>query len=269
MVTVELIDGDWTAGRDNNAALRYYCYYEPGTDTDDAIETALFGVAPTEYRGSFLESVVFREHTFRCMLATVRYGPLELPDTSGATPPEFTFEIGVENLKLLCNLATVNQGAISGRTAPNHKGLIGVTDKGVEGVEVPTPTYSFSETHYFANSAVTSAYKASLSLLVGTVNNASFRGYAAGQVLSTGVSGSVKGTDLWQLRFQWQISPNATNLPVGDMTVPSKRGWDYLEVHYDETEDTTNKRVLKRPYAYTLHQVLRYSNYSGFGIGTT
>ncbi len=246
-VTVDLIEGDWSIGRENGAALAYYCSYDPDTDTDDDIEDAVFAEAPATYRNYFLESVVLRPHRFNCMRAVVRYGNLNLPDVTGATPPEFSFEIGIENIKMLCNLATVSQGAISGRVAPNHKGLIGVTDKGVEGVDVPTPTYAFSEVHYFANSAITNTYKNTLSRLVGTVNNASFRGYAAGEVLTTGVSGSVRGSDLWQLRFSWQVSPNAVNLPVGDMTVASKRGWDYLEVHYDETEDTTNKVVFKTP----------------------
>lgn len=267
-VSVQLIEGDWTIGRDSGSTLAYYCYYTPGTDTEQDVEDALFSAAPATYRGSLLESVIFREHTFNCFKAIVRYGALNLPDTSGATPPEFSFEIGVENLQMLINLATVSQGAISGRTAPDHKGLIGVTDRGVEGIEVPTPTYAFSETHYFANSAITNTYKAALSTLVGTVNNGSFRGYAAGQVLSTGVSGTVKGDDLWQVRYQWTVSPNATGLVIGDITGVSKRGWDYLEVHYDEVEDTTNKIVLKRPYAYTIHQVLRYTNFAGFGIGT-
>jgi len=39
-----------------------------------------------------------------------------------------------------------------GKTAPDFKGAIGVTHDNVEGVDIAVPVYSFSETHYLADS---------------------------------------------------------------------------------------------------------------------
>jgi len=67
---------------------------------------------------------------------------------------------------------------------------IGVTDTGVEGVEIVVPVYNFSETHYLPDGQVTQGYKLTLFGLTGKVNNGSFRGFAAGEVLFLGASGS-------------------------------------------------------------------------------
>lgn len=258
---------EWTVGRDGSSRIKGYVYFDPDTEDESDIEAAAIGGMPSTYAGFLLNSVLLKPHGWNVFEATGRYSPLPAPETSGMAPPEFGFEVAAEQVKVLANLATVSQGALSGRTAPDHGGLIGVSDDKIEGVDVPQPVYSFSEVHHFSPAAITPAYKITLANLVGRVNNATFRGFAAGEVLCTGASGSVRGAELWTLRYQWAVLPNAAALTVGPLTGIVKRGWDYLEIHYEEEEDTTNKVILKKPYAYTVHQVLNYANYASFGIG--
>lgn len=260
---------DWTVGRDGSARIRGYVHFDPTTEDESHIETAAAGGLPASYGGFWLNSIVLRPHSWDVFEAVGRYSPLPVPDTTGATPPEFSFEVATESVKALHNLATVSQGAVSGRNAPDHGGLVNVDRDGkVQGVDIPQAVYAFSEIHHFANAAITTAYKVNLANLVGRVNLGPFRGFAAGEVLCTGVSGSVRGIDLWTLRFSWSVSPNVSGLTVGPLTNITKRGWDYLEIHVEEQEDTGQKVVLQKPYAYTVHQVLRYGNYALFGIGT-
>lgn len=130
------------------------------------------------------------------------------------------------------------------------------------------PVYNFSETHYIDAALMTGAYKAALFFLTGAVNNAPFRGFAAGEVLFLGASGSKRGQDDWEIRFRFAASPNVTGLVVGSITGINKRGWEYLWGRYADAEDTAAKALVKRPVAAYVEQVYPYGDFSGLGIGT-
>jgi len=115
---------------------------------------------------------------------------------------------------------------------------------------------------------MTGAYKAALFFLTGAVNNAPFRGFAAGEVLFLGASGSKRGQDDWEIRFRFAASPNVTGLVVGSITGINKRGWEYLWGRYADAEDTAAKALVKRPVAAYVEQVYPYGDFSGLGIGT-
>jgi len=263
---------EWTVGRDGSARLKAFVHFDPTTEDEEDIENAAIAGFPVNYAGYLFSAVTLKPRAWGVFEAVAKYTPLPAPDTGvggggGGADPEFAFEVSSETIKAMANLATVSQGAVSGRTAPDHGGLIGVSDDKIEGVDVPQMVYSFSEVHHFNNAAITTAYKIQLAKLVGRVNIAAFRGFAAGEVLCSGVSGSARGADLWSLRYAWAVQPNEAGITIGPLTGISKRGWDYLELHYEDEEDVTNKKLLKKPYAYTVHQVLRYADYSLFGIG--
>src|SRR5690606_2762089 len=135
------------------------------------------------------------------------------------------------------------------------------------GVDVTIPVYNFSETHYLATEAVTGAYKAALFQLTGRVNNASFKGFAAGEVLFLGASGSKRGKDDWEITFKFAASPNASGLVVGEITGITKKGWEYLWVRYADAEDTDAHVLVKKPVAAYVEQVYPYGNFAGLGIG--
>mgnify|MGYP000473184480 CR=1 FL=1 len=116
------------------------------------------------------------------------------------------------------------------------------------------------------------AYIQALSNCVGAVNNATYQGFPEGELLLTRVSGTQRSDPDnegdWDLTFSFAVSKNATDVPIGptiypDVTFvfPTKRGWDFLWVYYDDYNDTSNNVVHKRPrYAY-IEQVYRYVDY--------
>jgi hypothetical protein len=143
-----------------------------------------------------------------------------------------------------------------------------VQDSSVEGVDVTVPVYNFSETHYIADAAVTGAYKAALFGLTGRVNNAAFKRFAAGEVLFLGASGSKRGDEDRQITFKFAASPNVTGLTVGTITGIAKGGWQYMWVLYEEQEDATASKLVKRPKAVYVERVYYDGNFSALGIGT-
>jgi len=196
---------------------------------------------------------------------SVRYGKLDPPDTGDSS---FSFDTGGGTEHVTQALATVGTYAALGQSAPDFKGAIGVTPDSVAGVDITVPVYNFSETHYLDTATVTAAYKATLFALTGTVNNASFKGFAAGEVLFQGASGSLRSQDDWEISFKFAASPNVAGLVVGGITGINKKGWEYLWVRYRDEVDAVAQALVKRPVAVYVEQVYPSGDFSGLGIGT-
>ncbi len=197
-------------------------------------------------------------------IATVRYGVKPPPEVGESS---FSFDTGGGTQHITQSLSTVGRHAASG-TAPDFKGAIGVTHDNVEGVDIAVPVYSFSETHYLAAAVVTPAYRGTLFNLTGKVNNGSFKGLAAGECLFLGASGSKRGDGDWEIAFRFAASPNRTNINVGGITVPAKKGWEYMWVRYADAEDADSKTLVKRPIAVYVEKVYEEGSFAGLGIGT-
>jgi hypothetical protein len=240
-------------------------YVVRGTDDDIVAHNNLLATAPVFYNGLVRQSSHVERIAETAWEGTVRYGLLEPLDTGESS---FSFDTGGGTQHITQGLATVNAYAPAGQTPPDFEGAIGVTGDSVEGIDITVPVYNFTETHYIPVAAVTPAYKAVLFALTGSVNNAVFRGFAAGEVLFLGASGSQRGQDDWEITFRFAASPNVTGLVVGSITSIDKRGWDYLWVRYADMEDTTAKALVKRPVAVYVEQVYPFADLSGLGIGT-
>jgi hypothetical protein len=162
------------------------------------------------------------------------------------------------------HVATYTRG---GATAPDLEGAIGYDGQDVQGVDITVPVYNFSETHYLAAESVTDAYKAALFALTGKVNNATFRGFAAGEVLFLGASGTQRqGDNAWEITFRFAASPNVTNLTIGGSSGIAKKGWEYLWVQYEDHADTGAKAILKRPRFVFVERVYDEAGFSAMGI---
>jgi hypothetical protein len=160
----------------------------------------------------------------------------------------------------------VGSYAPPGEDPPDFKGAIGVSTDSVDGTDITIPVFNFKETHYIPAALITPAYKVILFQLTGKVNAYPFKGFAPGEVLFLGASGSQRGTEDWEITFSFAASPNVTNLKVGDITGIDKKGWEYLWVRYAEAEDADV--LVKQPAAAYVEQVYEYGNFALLGIGT-
>jgi len=189
----------------------------------------------------------------------------------GGTTPDsrFAFDTGGGTQHITQSLDTV--GRYGPKASNELKGAIGFDGKNVQGVDIITPVFNFSETHYFNDNEITGAYKQTLFSLTGKVNNASFKGFSSGEVLFMGASGSRQGddpSDLWEIIYRFAASPNRTGLTVGDVTEISKKGWEYMWVQYGTHKDDATRQVIKKPVAVYVEKVYYYGDFSALNIGT-
>jgi len=261
----------WSLGQRAGRELIYDIF--EATDEADA-KTILAATAPAAYQGLAIEELSAEPVDYQMWRGYARYSRVE--DAS-----EYTFTTRGGTQKLTQSLGTVGAYAPSGMTAPNFKGAIGVSEDKVEGVEVTSPTFQFSESHRITDAVMASGYKLTVFGLTGKVNNASFKGFAAGEVLFLGADGTKRGDEDWQITYSFACSPNAVNLNVGgntsgyyggsggSITITSKLGWDYLWVRYADFEDATAFSLVKQPIAAYVERVYQFGDFSTLLIGTT
>jgi len=151
-------------------------------------------------------------------------------------------------------------------------GAIGVDSNGVNGVDVVCPQLQWQENYDVPNVYVTSAYIRGVASLTGTTNNASFRGFEAGEVLFVGCSGNQewddqKGRGPWSLSYRFVASKNMSGNTIGAITGIGKKGHEYLWVRYEDAVDSST--LIKKPKAVYVNKVYNESNFAGLGIGVT
>jgi hypothetical protein len=161
-------------------------------------------------------------------------------------------------------------------TAANQSGAIGVDGDNVNGVDIIVPQLTWTETYDVPHQFITTNYIKALSKATGSVNDANFRGFAAGEVLFTGASGSQqwdsdKGDGPWNLSYKFVASANygaGKTMPaitIGEISNIAKDGHDYLWVRY---EDSVNSNALiKKAKAVYVDRVYRRADFSQLGIG--
>lgn len=151
--------------------------------------------------------------------------------------------------------------------SPDMGGAIGYDGHRVNGVDITTPAYTFTEQHTFERRDVNDAYRRTLAGLTGRINKKKFRRFEPGEVLFKGATGSMITTDgeiKWQLLFHFATSPNRFNFYVGDIFVKEKLGWDYLWVLYGD--EVNSNRLIKRPRNVYIEQMYDFGNFSELEI---
>lgn len=230
-----------------------------GTELDAEVRALVQATIPAIYANLVFQNYHIAHQGGGVWEVSVRYGKLEPKETGQSS---YSFDTGGGNQKITQSLETV---ASYGDDPPDFQGAVGVSTDSVEGTDITIPVFNFTETHYIPIALVTGAYKTTLFYLTGRVNHAPFKGFARGEVLFLGASGSQRGTEDWEIAFKFAASPNATDLKVGDITGIEKKGWEYLWVRYADTED--EETLIKQPVAAYVERVYEYGNFALLGIG--
>ena len=267
----EMEEGRGPDGETRLTQLTLHYKFE-GVSDDDTARTLVENSTPTAY-GDLERSGITIEPEWvdtttgaGCWDVEVEYTlPEEEEPQTGES--SYSFDTGGGTQHITQSIATVGKyGGIF--DPPDFKGAVGVTHDNVEGVDITTPVFNWSETHYLPDSVVTPAYRGALFRLTGTVNQAPFKGCAVGECLFLGASGSKRGQEDWEITFRFAASPNKTGIVINGITVESKKGWEYLWVRYADEEDTDAHELVKRPIAAYVDQVYEYGDFSDLEIGT-
>jgi len=266
---------EYEAGR-NNSASRRYIIFQTDADVGDeeAARAALASYAPASIGSLLVLGTCRVAETERAdfWLGTAEYttpGKLEKKEPPATGESVFNFDTGGGSQHITQSRENKGRFGQAGDTAPDFKGAINVTDSSIDGCDIIVPVYNWSETHYKPDSAVTLAYRGTLFGLTGKVNSGAFKGFAAGECLFLGASGSKRGSADWEITFRFASSPNRTNITdIPTITVASKKGWEYLWIRYHDVLDTAAKMLVKRPCAAYVERVYDEGDFSGLGIGT-
>lgn len=129
----------------------------------------------------------------------------------------------------------------------DNGGLIGVDGDDVKGTEIPVEQTKITVMFRHPQGVLNQAYIKRVGNIVGYPNSDSFLGYAPGEVLFKGGNFQETNTEA-SAQYNFDISPNRTNLVIGGITVSDKKGWDVLSFNYrDEVHDNgTAKRTVKK-----------------------
>ena len=248
-------------------------YVLEGTDDDSTARTDVTAGVPSSFAGLIRDEIdlaaewvdtVSQDGLWR---AKVRY-VLDDDDQPETGDSNYNFDTTGGTQHITHSLSTTNKYAPTGKTAGDHKQAIAVGPNGPEGVDITVPVYRWSETHYIADASVTATYKGKLFNLTGQVNNASFKGFSAGECLFLGASGSKRGSADWEITLHFAASPNKTGISIGDISSIAKKGWEYLWVEYQAKEDSTAHQKVHVPKAAYVEKVYEEGDFSDLGIGT-
>jgi hypothetical protein len=285
------LNDDGTRSRD--VSLRYLVGEKPGY-----LEAEQWGKAkaPLTYRGHRRKKLACQSLGNRWWIVTADYtnaaiqddGEDNQDDASGdpvANTVAFDTTGGTEHISASLRsgdsaAAETSYGA-SGVTPPFYNGAINVDGDQVHGTDIVVPAFSFTETWVMPSAWVLDTYVEALYSLTGTVNNARFRSFDAGECLFLGARGEMtRGQTLVSIVFSFQAKPNRENFWVGSsqggvgginepqgIQVTTKRGWDFMWVRYSQKE--SNNSVVPTPEAVYVNQVYELADFSGLKIGTT
>ena len=251
-----------------------YLVFE-AADEDAALSAARSKAAGHTIRGMTLDSVEVVERInddtwkVKAVYAETEDGADEdIEDDGEEETVSFAFDTGGGTMHRNQSLKTVSKAP---NDAPDFNGAIEVDNEGnVNGVDVTMPVLNFTETHTMSGSRVTTSYKKNIAALTGTVNRSSFRGFAPGEVLFLGASGSKRSKKLsapWEITFRFAVSPNQSSVSVGKLKVSNKKGWNYLWVRYADKVADNKKNVIKEPVAAYVEQVYPEGDFGNLGLG--
>jgi len=235
--------------------------------TDEAIARALLAAAAPTTLGDYYRAEISLDHQgYDTWEARVTYTLEKAPEIGDF---KWEFDTTGGSSKITQAKANVANYAAAG-TAPDFKGAIGVTDDGVDGVDIVTPAFKWNETHQLDASAVDFSFALTLESLTGKTNDASFRGFSANRVLFLGARGSQssKTPGIVEITFSFAAGHDLTNENVGGITVSAKKAWDYLWVRYSKVNDGTANRLTRRPTSAHVDRVYDSGDFSQLGIGT-
>jgi hypothetical protein len=151
-----------------------------GTRDDVVARSFLADSTPTVYSNLLRQTLQLKEVAPEVWECTVRYGAMKMPE-AGDRKWEFDTTGGTQ--KITQSKQNIGNYAPAGKTAPDFKGAVGVTEDSVEGCEIIVPQFKWSETHQLDAAVATWEYSQTLYNLTGKTNIKEFRGFGIKQVL--------------------------------------------------------------------------------------
>ena len=197
----------------------------------------------------YREDVKLLEHGFNVYYATVPYGARK--NATGQWTWDYDTTGGTLHIK--ASKSTVARYAPAGKTAADHKQLIGVHGDEVDGTDIVVPALKINARYRHPMATITLPFVKNLARLTGKVNSDPFLTFAGGEVLFLGSRGS-DGTEAEaEASYSFACSENLQNVIIGEITVAKKDGWDYFWLEWEDYAD--GGKPAKKPRAIHVERV--------------
>ena len=237
-------------------------YRITGTSDDAEARSKLMATAPATYEGLPVGQIQTRPVDYKVFEATVSYSNREFERLHST----FSFNTLGGTTHINHSLETVESyELIAGRKALDFQGGINVDGDQVKGVDVTIPSLVFTETHKYSPAIVAAGFVRNIMEVTGTVNSSVFRGFAPGEVLFKGATGSYNDS-LIAVTFHFECSANRT-IDVAGVNV-DKPGHDYMWLDYENYEDTQTSEVASRPRAAYVERIYPRADFNLLGLPT-
>lgn len=241
-----------------------------GSENEQYVYEQVRFETPTVYQGMVRSSIKLTPRGYpgywdlTVDYKTVVIDPPAAPEPGEYLGPNFSFRTSGGTTKITQSLETISRTRRAG-AAKNHKQAIGVTKDGVEGCEIisRSPEISIELRMPF----VTMDHFDVWNELTGKVNADKFLGFHAGEVLYGGADARSNNAESWTVTHTFLLSANKANIVISDeITVPEKKGWEYIWVEYSESVVGGNR--IRRPEQANVEKVYETANFVallGFG----
>ena len=261
-----------TIGISPRTSFEYVIRADSGEDENDVLDYVAANT-PATIGALSRQYISVRELRNDAWEGTVDYGPFELeqPSDPETGDVDVSFNVTSELVEVHVSKETISVTALPGITPADLDGVLNVDPLTGDArpVQVYFPRFNFSETHYLSPSVVDAAFKGKVFDLTGTVNDAAFKDFAAGEVLFKGMSGSMRGDTDWAMTFEFECQPNRDDIVIGDFASPfSKKGWEYLWVQYAKEDDDGAGVMKTKPSVVRIERLYDLKDFSELGIGT-
>lgn len=157
----------------------------------------------------------------------------------------------------------------TGRTAPDFKGGIEVSGGEAQGIDITIPALKVVFNYKWPVGSISLTQVRNLAGFTGKVNNASWYGFDAGELLFLGASGEIDPTLPTDIQYTFVASENATGLSIGSaITGIAKQGHQHLWVAFEEQADASAGKSIPRPLAAYVETLYGVADFALFGIGS-
>lgn len=149
---------------------------------------------------------------------------------------------------------------------PDFGGLINVTDSGVDGVDITVPDWRETVIRYMTTAQIEApGFKAAVFGLTGKVNNATYMGFAAGELLYLGAQADQRNADaVWEVTHQFQARPNRTGIVINGAEPFDAEGWDLVWVRTAPQDQDDAIAIV--PAAFYVERVYERGDFSALGL---
>ena len=242
------------------------------TSKDTAVQAVLTG-APTTYGGLPLKEVRVDSYENGNLEAAAVYAEEESSsggDEDDGEEATESFDCGGGTKHMT---HAISQSRVYGGSGDDAGGGIGWNGKSgseaeFSGVDVPCADMRESYTKTISRSKATStSYKKRVAELVGKVNSASFKGWAAGEVMFLGCSYSTpsRGAKKVTVTYNFRIMPNESGCKVAGKSCGSKKGFEYLWARSETVQGSDGKPAVEVKSIYKS-VVCESGNFSALGL---